>query len=341
MASPPPAGKAAMLCGGFDPRLRPREAAGMTAAVPGPPEHVRDFLGYGPNPPDPRWPGGARLALSFVLNYEEGAESSVLNGDPHSEAYLHEIPGGQPRAGERDLVAESQFDYGARAGVWRVLRLFAERGLPLTVYAVGRALELNPGAGRAFAEAGHEVASHGWRWIDYRAVPEEVERAEIARCVAAIERSAGSRPVGWYTGRVSPRTRRLVAEHGGFLYDSDSYADDLPYYVQVSGKPHLVIPYALDNNDMKFAVPPGFTANDGFTQHLRDAFDVLLREGRRQPKMMSVGLHCRLAGRPGRAAALERFLDHVARSPDVWVCRRADIARHWLAVHPPGTQARR
>lgn len=303
------------------------------AAAPDPPEHARDLAGYGPTPPDPRWPGGARLALSFVLNYEEGAENSILEGDPHSETYLHEVPGGQPRLGERDLVAESQFDYGARVGVWRILRLFAERGLPLTVYAVGRALELNPAVGHAFAAAGHEVASHGWRWIDYRAVPEETERAEIARCVAVIERTTGSRPVGWYTGRVSPRTRRLVAEHGGFLYDSDSYADDLPYYVRAAGRPHLVIPYTLDNNDMKFAVPPGFTANDGFTQHLRDAFDLLRREGGR---MMSVGLHCRLAGRPGRAAALERFLDHVMRcGADVWVCRRADIARHWWKEHPP------
>jgi putative urate catabolism protein len=297
-------------------------------------EHPRDFLGYGPNPPDPQWPGGARLALSFVLNYEEGGENTVLNGDAHSELYLHEVPGGTPRP-ERDLSTETQFDYGARAGVWRILRLFRERNLPLTIYGVGRALELNPAVARAFTAQGHEVASHGWRWIDYRNVPEAVERAEIARCVEVIERTTGQTPIGWYTGRISLRTRRLVAEHGGFLYDSDSYADDLPYYVRAVGKPLLVIPYTLDNNDMKFAVPPGFTANDGFTQHLTDAFDFLRREGARTPKMMSVGLHCRLAGRPARAAALERFLDHVGRHPDVWVCRRADIARHWLAVHPP------
>ncbi len=293
-------------------------------------EHPRDFHGYGPNPPDARWPGGARLALSFVLNYEEGAENTVLNGDAGSELYLHEVPGGTPRA-ERDLSTESQFDYGARAGLWRILRLFRERNLPLTIYAVGRALELHPEAGQAFAEAGHEVASHGWRWIDYRRVPEHVEREHIARCAEVIERTTGSRPVGWYTGRISQRTRRLVAEHGGFLYDSDSYADDLPYYVRAAGKPLLVVPYTLDNNDMKFAVPPGFSANDGFTQHLTDSFDLLRREGGR---MMSVGLHCRLAGRPARAAALERFLDHVARHSDVWVCRRAEIARHWLAQHP-------
>ena len=296
-------------------------------------EHPRDFLGYGPNPPDPKWPGGARLALSFVLNYEEGSENTVLNGDAGSEQYLHEVPGGPSRP-ERDLSTETQFEYGARAGVWRVLRLFAERGLPLTIYGVGRALELNPTAARAFADSGHEVASHGWRWIDYRHVPEEVERAEIARCVETIERTTGQKPVGWYTGRISLRTRRLVAEHGGFLYDSDSYADDLPYYVRCAGKPLLVVPYTLDNNDMKFAVPPGFTSGDGFTQHLTDSFDVLMREGAKTPKMMSVGLHCRLAGRPGRAAALERFLDHVARHRDVWVCRRAEIARHWLATYP-------
>lgn len=298
-------------------------------------EHPRDFLGYGPTPPDPRWPGGARLALSFVLNYEEGGENTVLNGDRGSEAFLHEVPGGAPVVGERAITTESQYDYGARAGVWRILRLFAERGLPLTVYAVSRALELNPTAARAFTDAGHEVASHGWRWIDYRGVPEHVERAEIARCVETIERTTGVKPVGWYTGRVSPRTRRLVAEHGGFLYDSDSYADDLPYYVQAAGKPLLVVPYTFDNNDMKFAVPPGFTANDGFTRHLTDAFDFLRREGATAPKMMSVGLHCRLTGRPARAAALERFLDHVMRHQDVWICRRADIARHWLAEHPP------
>jgi len=293
--------------------------------------HPRDFRGYGPNPPDPQWPGGARLALSFVLNFEEGSENTVLNGDRASELYLHEVPGGTARP-ERDLSTESQFEYGARAGVWRLLRLFAERNLPLTIYAVGRALELSPHIGQAFAAAGHEVASHGWRWIDYRNVPAHVERAEIAKCVAVIERTTGQKPVGWYTGRISLRTRRLVAEHGGFLYDSDSYADDLPYYVRAAGKPLLVIPYSFDNNDMKFAVPPGFTANDGFTQHLTDSFDFLRREGGR---MMSVGLHCRLAGRPARAAALERFLDHVARHADVWVCRRAEIARHWLATHPP------
>ncbi|HWL79963.1 MAG TPA: allantoinase PuuE [Roseomonas sp.] len=297
--------------------------------------YPRDFFGYGPNPPDPQWPGGARLALSFVLNYEEGGENTVLNGDPGGEIYLNETPGGNPVLGARDIGKESQFDYGARAGVWRVLRLFAERSLKLTVYGVGRALELNPAVGRAFAEAGHEVASHGWRWINYQEVDEATERQHIAQSVETIERLVGRRPVGWYTGRISPQTRRLVAEHGGFLYDSDAYDDDLPYYVTVAGKPLLIIPYTLDNNDMKFAVPPGFTANDGYTQHLRDAFDFLREEGRTAPKMMSVGLHCRLVGRPARAAALARFLDHVVACPDVWVATREEIARHWLEVHPP------
>jgi putative urate catabolism protein len=299
-------------------------------------DYPRDFLGYGANPPDPKWPNGAKLALSFVLNYEEGGENTVLNGDAGSELYLHEVPGGSPILGERNRTVESQFDYGARAGVWRILRAFAARKLPLTVYGVGRALELNPTVARAFADAGHEVASHAWRWIDYHSVDEATERAEIARCVEVIERLTGTRPVGWYTGRISPNTRRLVAEHGGFLYDSDSYADDLPFYVTAAGKPMLIIPYTLDNNDMKYAVPPGFSAPDGWEQYMTDAFETLLAEGRAgAPKMMSVGLHCRLIGRPGRAAALARFLDKVAATPDVWVCRRADIARHWWAQHPP------
>jgi putative urate catabolism protein len=299
-------------------------------------DYPRDFLGYGANPPDPKWPNGAKLALSFVLNYEEGGENTVLNGDAGSELYLHEVPGGSPILGERNRTVESQFDYGARAGVWRILRAFAARKLPLTVYGVGRALELNPTVARAFAEAGHEVASHAWRWIDYHSVDEATERGEIARCVEVIERLTGTRPVGWYTGRISPNTRRLVAEHGGFLYDSDSYADDLPFYVTAAGKPMLIIPYTLDNNDMKYAVPPGFTAPDGWEQYVTDSFETLLAEGRAgAPKMMSVGLHCRLIGRPGRAAALARFLDKVAATPDVWVCRRADIARHWWAQHPP------
>jgi putative urate catabolism protein len=297
--------------------------------------YPRDFAGYGAHPPDPKWPNGARLAISFVLNYEEGGENTVLNGDSGSEIYLNETPGGAPVLGARNIGMESQFDYGARAGVWRVLRLFAARQMKLTVYGVGRALELNPDIARAFVAAGHEVASHGWRWINYQDVDEATERAHIADCVDTIDRLTGRPPVGWYTGRISERTRRLVAEQGGFLYDSDAYDDDLPYYVQAAGKPLLIIPYTLDNNDMKFSVAPGFSSNDGFTQHLRDACDFLREEGRTAPKMMSVGLHCRLVGRPARTAALARFLDHVKSCPDIWVATREEIARHWLATHPP------
>ena len=297
-------------------------------------EVFRNLIGYGDNPPDPHWPGGAKLAVQFVLNYEEGGENTVLNGDPASEVYLTEVPGGNPRIGARDLSTESQYEYGARVGVWRILRLFAGRGLHFTCYGVGLALERNPAVARAMAEAGHEIASHGWRWIDYQNVSEEIEREHLHKCIATIERLTGQRPLGWYTGRISARTRALVAEEGGFLYDSDAYNDDLPYWVEIAGKGHLVIPYTLDNNDMKWAVPPGFSSGDGYFNYLKDAFDVLYREGERTPRMMSIGLHCRLVGRPGRFAALERFLDHVQSHQDVWICRRVDIARHWRQVHP-------
>lgn len=296
--------------------------------------YPRDLVGYGADPPHPQWPDGARLALSFVLNYEEGGEACVLHGDPASEAYLHEVPGQPALAGERNLNVESIYEYGARAGFWRILRLFRQRDLTLTVYAVGMALERNPAAARAMVEAGFEVASHGWRWIDYQQVPEAEERTHLKRAIEAIVRTTGARPVGWYTGRNSPQTRRLVVEEGGFLYDSDSYADDLPYWVEVGGRPHLVIPYTLDNNDMKFAITNGFSHGEEFFQYLRDAFDVLYEEGARQPKMMSVGLHCRLAGRPGRAAALTRFLDYARSHDHVWITTRAAIARHWRQHHP-------
>jgi putative urate catabolism protein len=296
--------------------------------------YPRDLVGYGAHPPNPNWPNGARVALSIVLNYEEGGEASVLHGDPASETYLHEVPGLAPLRGERNLGVESVYEYGARAGFWRILRLFRERDLTLTVYAVGMALERNPEAGRAMVEAGFEVASHGWRWIDYQHVAEDEERAHLKLAIAAIERVTGSRPVGWYTGRASPRTRRLVVEEGGFLYDSDSYADDLPYWLEVGGRPHLVIPYTLDNNDMKFALDNGFNQGEDFFGYLRDAFDVLYEEGARQPKMMSVGLHCRLVGRPGRAAALTRFLDYARSHDHVWITTRAAIARHWRQQHP-------
>ena len=301
--------------------------------------YPRDLVGYGGHPPHPRWPDGARLALSMVLNYEEGGEACVLHGDAASEAYLHETPGPPALAGQRNLSVESVYEYGARAGFWRILRLFQERSLVLTVYAVGMALERNPAAARAMVDAGFEIASHGWRWIDYQNVPEAEERAHVKRAIEAIERTTGARPVGWYTGRNSPQTRRLVVEEGGFLYDSDSYADDLPYWVEEAGRPHLVIPYTLDNNDMRFALANGFGHGDEFFQYLRDAFDVLYEEGARQPKMMSVGLHCRLVGRPSRSAALARFLDYARSHDHVWITTRAEIARHWRRHHPYKGQA--
>jgi len=292
----------------------------------------RDLVGYGEHPPDPRWPGGARLALSVVLNYEEGGESNVLEGDPASEAFLHEVVGAPPTVGRRSPNVESMFEYGSRAGFWRVHRIFTRHGLPLTVYGVGQALERNPEAAGAMIAAGWEVASHGWRWIDYLEMSEEDERAHIHRAIGAIERACGVRPVGWYTGRVSENTRRLVVEAGGFLYDSDSYADELPYWVEVDGRPHLVIPYTLDANDFKFLLTNGFVTGADFLEYLVDSFEQLYEEGGR---MMSVGLHCRIVGRPGRARALDRFVAHVRERDDVWVTTRAEIARHWHTNHPP------
>ncbi|MEW1639690.1 allantoinase PuuE [Streptomyces sp. NPDC093801] len=298
----------------------------------------RDLVGYGAEPPHARWPGGARVAVSLVLNYEEGAERSVLEGDPGSEGYLHEIVGAPPVEGGRDLNAESMFAYGARAGFWRVHRTVAAHGVPLTVFAAGRALERNPGAARAMGAAGWEVAGHGWRWIDHRDVPEEAERADIARTVATIGRLVGRRPVGWYTGRTSPRTRRLVAEEGGFLYDSDDYSDDLPFYVETGGRQQLVVPYALDANDFKFLIVHGFTTADDMLAYLVDTYGALHAEGAERPRMMSVGLHGRIIGRPGRIRALDGFLRHVAQLGGGWVTTREQIARHWLSAHPPGGQ---
>jgi putative urate catabolism protein len=293
----------------------------------------RDLVGYGGNSPDPRWPGGARVAVQFVLNVEEGAENSIVNGDAGSESYGHELPGRPARAGERDLSVESMFEYGSRAGVWRILRLFAERELPLTAFAVGQALELNPAVGRALSEGGNEVAGHGYRWIDYRGVPEEVEREHIRQTIEVIERICGRRPVGWYTGRVSPNTRRLLREEGGFLYLSDAYNDDLPYWLP--GQPRqLVIPYTLVNNDFRYLLPAGFSSGEDFYRSIKDAFDLLWQEGARQPKMMSVGLHGRISGHPARAGALARFLDYVVEREAVWVCRREEIGRHWVREHP-------
>jgi putative urate catabolism protein len=298
-------------------------------------DYPRDMVGYGQNPPAARWPNGTRLALQIVLNYEEGGENNILHGDAASEAFLSEIIGAAPLAGQRHMNMESIYEYGSRAGFWRLMRLFDERKIPVTVFAVGMALARNPEAARAMVDGGHEVASHGWRWIDYQNIDEETERAHIRLAIEAIETATGTRPLGWYTGRMSPRTRRLVVEAGGFLYDADSYADDLPYWVKVEGHDHLIVPYTLDANDMRFATAQGFNAGDQFFAYLRDSFDVLYAEGGYAPKMMSVGLHCRLVGRPGRFAALARFLDHVAKHESVWFCRRVDIARHWRSLYPP------
>jgi putative urate catabolism protein len=297
--------------------------------------YPRDLIGYGDRPPDPRWPGGARICVQFVINYEEGAERSILHGDRESEAFLSEMVGASPIPGARHASMESLYEYGSRAGFWRLRRLFDELGAPVTVFAVAMAMERNPLAVEAMLQSGWEIACHGYRWIDYQHLPEAVERDHIARAIEIHGRLTGERPVGWYLGRTSPNTARLVAEEGGFVYDSDSYADDLPYYDRSHGRPQLIVPYTLDTNDMRFATPQGFNSGDQFFAYLRDAFDVLYEEGETQPKMLSVGLHCRLTGRPARLASLRRFLEHVLAHERVWIARRIDIARHWLAVHPP------
>ncbi|CAN5755050.1 allantoinase PuuE [soil metagenome] len=302
--------------------------------------YPRDMAGYGATPPDPKWPGGARVAVSFVLNVEEGAENNVLHGDPASETFLSEIVSAVAFP-DRHLSMESLYEYGSRAGLWRILRLFEEQQLPLTVFGVARALEANPDAARAIVAAGHEIACHGLRWISYQDIDVDTERAHLVEAVRILTELTGSAPVGWYTGRDSPNTRALVVEQGGFLYDSDSYADDLPYWVDVDGHDHLVVPYALDTNDMRFATVQGFNSGDQFLTYCRDAFDVLHAEGEHAPKMLSIGLHARVIGRPGRFAALQRLVEHITSRPDVWVCRREDIARHWIATHPPTAEAHR
>ena len=300
----------------------------MTQAYP------RDLRGYGANPPDPRWPGGARLALQIVLNYEEGGENCVLHGDSASEAFLSEIVGATAREGVRHMSMESIYEYGSRVGVWRLKKLFDRYKVPITVFAVGMAVERYPEPVQALHAAGHEICSHGYRWIDYQYVDETTEREHMHKAIAAITTATGERPLGWYTGRTSPNTRALVAEEGGFLYDSDDYSDELPFWDTRYGEPQLVIPYTLDANDMRFATAQGFNSGSQFLQYLKDSFDVLYAEGAESPKMMSVGLHCRLSGRPGRVAALEQFLRYVRSHDDVWICRRVDIARHWHAEHP-------
>lgn len=293
--------------------------------------YPRDLAGYGARPPDPQWPDGARIALQFVVNYEEGAENCVLHGDAASEAFLSDIVGALPIAGERHMNMESLYEYGSRAGFWRLHRMFGEFETPVTVFGVAMALERNPEAVAAMIESDWEIASHGYRWIDYQRIDEATERAHLARAIDVHTRVTGTRPLGWYLGRCSPHSHRLVAQEGGFLYNADSYADDLPYWDCTHSAPQLMVPYTLDANDMRFATAQGFNSGQQFFDYLKDAFDVLYREGSR---MMSVGLHCRLAGRPGRAAALARFLEYALGHDDVWVARRIDIARHWREHYP-------
>ena len=298
------------------------------------PDYPRDLRGYGRSPPDANWPKGARIALQFVINYEEGAEMCVLHGDRSSEAFLSEIVGALPYPDARHMNMESLYEYGARAGFWRLHRLFSDRGLPVTVFAVAMAIERNPDVVAAMQDAEWEIASHGYRWIDYQFVDEAVEREHLSKAIKVHSKVTGERPLGWYLGRCSPRSHDLISEEGGFVYSADSYADDLPYWDRRGKRPQLIVPYTLDANDMRFATAQGFNSGQQFFDYLKDSFDVLYAEGAAKPKMMSVGLHCRLVGRPGRAAALERFLDYVAGFDDTWICRRIDIARHWLTEHP-------
>jgi len=297
-------------------------------------KYPRDMIGYGAQPPHANWPNHAKIAVQFVINYEEGAENNILHGDAGSETFLSEIVGAASYP-DRHMSMESLYEYGSRAGFWRLHRLFNEFAMPVTVYGVAMALQRNPDVVEAILKSDWEIASHGLRWIDYQFISEEVERAHMAEAIEIHKQVTGERPLGWYTGRDSPNTRRLVNEYGGFLYDSDSYADDLPYWCKDFESPHLVVPYTLDVNDMRFAAPQGFNAGDQFLNYLTDTFDELYAEGAETPKMMSVGLHCRIVGKPGRAAALRKFLTYISDKPDVWVCRRIDIARHWHAHHAP------
>lgn len=306
--------------------------------------YPRDLLGYGPKPPFADWPGGARVAVQFVLNLEEGGENCVLHGDAASEQFLSEIVGAAAYPA-RHMSMESIYEYGSRVGAWRILREFEQRGLPLTVFGVAMAMQRNPELTAACQELGHEIASHGWRWIHYQNMDIDEERRHLENAVRIHTELTGAPPLGWYLGRDSPNTRRLVAEHGGFLYDSDYYGDDLPFWMEVeisdgSRVPQLIVPYTLDANDMRFATPQGFNTATQFFDYLRDSFDVLYAEGAGTPRMMSIGMHARLLGRPGRFIALQRLLDHIAKHDKVWVCRRVDIARHWRERHPfEGNQA--
>ncbi len=299
------------------------------------PSYPRDLIGYGKDPPHADWPGGARIAIQMVLNYEEGGENCILHGDPASEAFLSDMINPPAIPGARHMSMEQIYEYGSRAGVWRLLRLFERYKTPVTVFGVAMAMERNPAAVEAMLEAGHEIASHGWRWISYQDVPERVEREHMFRAIDIHKRLTGERPLGWYTGRTSPNTRALVAAEGGFLYDADDYSDDLPFWTEVGRRPHLIVPYTLEANDMRFS-GTGLNTGEQFYSYLKDAFDVLYAEGEERPKMLSIGLHCRIVGRPGKMAGLERFIRYALGHQDVWFCRRVDIARHWRERHPHG-----
>ena len=297
--------------------------------------YPRDLVGYGGVPPQARWPNGAQIAIQFVLNYEEGGENSVLHGDSASEVFLSEIIGAAALDGARHMSMESIYEYGSRVGVWRILDLFRERRLPLTIFAVAMAAARHPKVIETALVDGHEIAAHGYRWIDYHGMPINEERVHMQKAISILTDISGSRPLGWYTGRTSENTRRLVAEEGGFTYDSDDYSDDLPFWSNEVETPHLVVPYTLDTNDMRFATAQGFHNADQFSRYLIDAFDVLYAEGATAPKMLSIGLHCRLIGRPARFAGLVKFLDHIMAHDKVWITRRIDIANHWIATHSP------
>lgn len=298
-------------------------------------DYPRDMKGYGQETPKVTWPNKAKVAVQFVINYEEGAENCILHGDAASETFLSEIIGAQPFVNERHMNMESFYEFGSRAGFWRLHKLFTARDLPVTVFGVAMAMQRNPEAVNAMLKADWEIASHGYRWIDYQKVSIETEREHLKKAIAIHEEMTGEKPKGFYLGRMSENTRQLVIDEGSFLYDADSYADDLPYYVEGNEKPHLIVPYTLDINDMRFASPQGFNSGDQFFSYLKDSFDTLYAEGADAPKMMSIGLHCRIIGRPGRFASLVRFLDYIEQFDDVWVCRRQDIAEHWLKHHKP------
>lgn len=294
--------------------------------------YPRDMIGYANKPPKVQWPDNAKIAVQFVINYEEGGENCVLHGDPASERFLSEIVGAEAIPDMRHMNMESIYEYGSRAGFWRLHRLFTERNMPVTVYGVAMALQRNPQAVDAMLKAEWEIATHGYRWIDYQHMAIDEEREHLQKAIEIHTSVTGTRPKGAYIGRTSPNSIKLVAEEGGFTYCADTYADDLPYWCNDYSKPQLMVPYTLDANDMRFATPQGFNAGDQFFNYLKDSFDMLLEEGESSPKMMSVGLHCRLVGRPGRAQALRKFLDYVQSTPDVWVARRIDIAEHWIST---------